>query len=174
MAVALNQLPLLGEVQAQETRAPIAEPTRLVIRSIALDLPVGNPSTTDVAALDALLSKQVVRYPTSGKLGEVGNVLIFGHSSHLPVVHNQLYKAFNGLPDLTEGTLIEVIGSGYTYTYQVTSIRKTDASEEVIDLTGKGKAKLTLSTCDTFGAKSSRWVVEADFVSAYPTPSDVQ
>ncbi len=175
MAVALSALPVLGEELAPVVaHAPIAEPSRLVIRSIGLDLPVGNPSTTNVASLDALLTKEVVRYPSSGKLGEVGNVLIFGHSSHLPVVHNQMYKAFNGLPDLSDGALIEVIGGGYTYTYQVTKIRKTDASEEVIDLSGNGGQKLTLSTCDTFGAKSSRWVVEANFVSAYPTPDATQ
>lgn len=172
--VALWSLPQLGD-EADTTSQQPAEPTvpafvpeRITSHAIGLDLPVLNPSTTNVAALDEELKSGVVRYPGSAKPGEQGNVLIFGHSSHLPVVHNQMYRAFNNLPELAEGDFVTLEGGGYAYLYRVTEVRKTDANEEYIDLSAGGGKKLTLSTCDTFGAKSSRWVVEADFVSAYP------
>ena len=77
-----------------------------------------------------------------------------------------MYKAFNALPELTAGDMVTIESSDYTYTYQVTSVRKTDATEEYIDLSADGGAKLTLSTCDNFGKKTSRWVVEATLVSS--------
>lgn len=151
----------------QKATIPVSSPTRIVIDDIKLDLPIDNPETTNVAALDELLKKAVVRYPTSAKMGENGNMLIFGHTSHLPVVHNQMYRAFNNLPNLTKGALIQVQSDKYESTYRVTSIRHADANDEVIDLSGGGENKLTLVTCDTFGAKTARWIVEAELVGSY-------
>ena len=80
-------------------------PVRIEIPSIGVRANVSNPNTTGVAALDAELTKGAVRYPGSGVPGEEGNVLIFGHSSYLPVVQNQAYKAFNGIQDRAQTTL---------------------------------------------------------------------
>lgn len=159
--VALGDLPQLSG----DAVIPAMQPTRIIINDASIDLPVSNPTATDVASLDQALLSSVVRYPGSALPGAEGNVLIFGHSSHLPVVHNQMFRAFNNLPDLTKGDFITLQGDGYSYLYQVTSVRHTDAEEEVIDLSANGGARLTLATCDTFGKKSARWVVEADFVS---------
>src|SRR3989344_665620 len=101
--LALSNLPELGEEISNPTTpevepvitAPRALPERIAISSIGLDLPVQNPITRDINALDTLLQKGPARYVDSARLGEKGNVIIFGHSSRLPVVHNQMYKAFN-------------------------------------------------------------------------------
>src|SRR3990167_3790231 len=89
--VALSALPELGSevVASGEETVVTALPGRIVIPEINLDLPVQNPSTRDIAALDELLKDGPVRYVDSAKLGEKGNVLIFAHTSHLPVVKNQ-------------------------------------------------------------------------------------
>ncbi len=172
-SVALENLPELGEkknvVEETRTVGPIALPSRIVISSIGLDLPVQNPGTRDIAALDALLKAGPARYVDSAKLGEKGNVLIFAHSSHLPVVHNQMYKAFNRVPELVEGNVITVIGTDSSgvqksYLYVVRSVRRGDAHEEIIDLSAKSGTRLTLVTCDTLTSKSTRWILEADFV----------
>jgi LPXTG-site transpeptidase (sortase) family protein len=160
--VSLANLPLLG--RATTAVIPAASPARIIAPSIGLDLPVVNPTTTNVDALDRVLSSAVARYPGSAMLGQNGNVLIFGHSSHLPIVHNQMYKAFNGLPDLKVGAVITLVGGGLSYNYQVTTVRQTDATEEYVDLSTDKGALLTLSTCDTFGKKTARWIVEAKFV----------
>ena len=176
VSVALDTLPELGDIptleslqQAEpepEPLAPGVEPERLIIQSIGLDLEVSNPQTRDLEELDGVLKDGPARYMDSALLGEKGNVLIFGHSSHLPVVHNQMYKAFNRIPELESGDLIAVHGGGMEYVYRVTDIKQVDAEEGIIDL-GRDTTKLTIVTCDTLTSKSSRFVLEAEFIGSY-------
>ena len=140
-------------------------PARILIPSVGIDLPVQNPTTHDVDALDALLVNGPARYVDSAKLGSPGNLLIFAHSSHLPIVHNQMFRAFNQIPNLVAGDSITIVGvDGKDYLYSVTSVRKADASDTTIDLSAAAGTKLTLVTCDTLTGKSARFVLEADFV----------
>lgn len=170
--VALADLPQLGDLSVSTTTdyglpttdSPVYLPSHISIPSIALNLPVYNPKTKNDAALDEVLLKGPARYVDSAKLGEAGNMLIFAHSSHLPVVHNQMFKAFNRLPELKEGDSITVSGEGHDFLYRVTRVYKTDANDAIIDLSKNNGTHLTLSTCDNFGAKTSRWVVEAEFI----------
>lgn len=165
--VALNELPELGEDIAPQTEmATAVEPERIRIAAINLDLPVSNPETRDIEELDAILKSGPARYVDSAPLGEKGNVLIFGHSSHLPVVHNQMYKAFNKIPDLEAGDSISIEAGGKEYLYQVTSVKQVDAEEGIIDLSKEGN-RLTIVTCDTLTGKSARYVLEAEFVGSY-------
>ena len=122
--------------------------------------------TRDIAALDELLKDGPVRYVDSSRLGEKGNVLIFAHTSHLPVVKNQMYKAFNRVPELEAGDSITVEGDGRSYLYTVRSVRQASAEEAVIDLSPSVGRKLTLVTCDTLTGKDARYILEADFVAA--------
>lgn len=171
--VALSNLPELGEEFtepiAQDETTPLqkgVEPSHISIPKINLDLPVSNPSTRDVEALDAILKSGPARHVDSALLGEKGNVLIFGHSSHLPVVHNQMYKAFNRVPELTSGDIVTITAGGKDYIYSVTSLRRADANEELIDVSRTGN-RLTLVTCDTLTSKSTRWVLEAELIGTY-------
>jgi len=138
-------------------------PTRIEIPSIGVAANISNPNTTNIQALDQALLTGAVRYPGTGKLGAKGNVLIFGHSSYLPVVHNQAYKAFNDIQHLKKGDLITVYGEEQVYLYEVDTVEETNTSEGEIRLDVNG-ARLTLATCDTFGAKADRFVVTASLV----------
>jgi len=149
----------------------VEQPVRIIIPSIGINSRVRNPVSRDIATLDTALLSGVVRYPGSSKLGESGNMLLFGHSSYLPVVNNQNYKAFNGIQKLMKGDQVLVQSEGLEYVYRVTSVRKTDASEALIDLRKDGSLRLTLSTCNSFGSASERFIVEADFVGSYPIAS---
>ena len=140
-------------------------PVRIVVPAIGLDARVTNPVSVDIAVLDAALLEGAVRYPTSAKLGETGTVVIFGHSSYLPVVSNQNFKAFNDIQHLAEGDRIEVVGRGRRYIYEVTDVRHASAEEDGIPLATSGQV-LTLATCDSFGAKTDRFVVTANFVES--------
>lgn len=143
-------------------------PVSVVIDAIGTNVPVLNPVSTDIAALDAALLKGAVHYPGSANLGDSDNMVIFGHSSYLPVVRNQAYKAFNGLQNLNEGNLVRVRSGEEEEVYRVVSVRLAKASaDEVIELS-TGSKMLTLVTCNTFGEKSDRWVVTAEFVGRYP------
>ncbi len=149
--------------KAQTVTKAIGEnPTRIVIDKIGVDATVANPNTTNAATLDDYLKEGAVRYPGSGSLG-AGNMFIFGHSTSIIVVHNQAYKTFNGLRDLKSGDVIKVYGASKIYEYRVTSVRLADSSEVLVKFDAS-KNMLTLSSCNTFGAKSERYVVEADYV----------
>ncbi|MEK7106751.1 MAG: sortase [Patescibacteria group bacterium] len=164
--IALSNLPQLGGPLDEAVVS--AEPARMTIPALGKDLPIQNPATKDIDALTEVLKAGPARYVDSAKLGEKGNMLLFGHSSHLPVVRNQMYKAFNDIETLAEGDSISVFGGGKEYIYRVTSVRMADAKTETIDLS-KGSARLTLVTCNTLGEKTARWIVEAEFVGTVPS-----
>ena len=142
-------------------------PMKIEIKTIGSLAEIANPTTLDIVALDKELLKGAVRYPTSAKLGEIGNVVLFGHSSYLPVVGNQAYKTFNGIQKLVAGDVITVYSSDTAYTYRVKGVAKEIAdNNSAIPLSVAGKM-LTLVTCNSFGAKLDRFVVTADFVESH-------
>ncbi len=149
----------------QETATP-ESPVRVVAKNIGLDAAVVNPSSTNVAILDQALESGAVRYPTSSLLGVNGTVLLFGHSSYLPVVYHQYYKTFNKIQDLKVGAIVSVYSEGSEYRYAVSGVRVANATEDVVELSASGK-HLVLVTCDSFSQKTSRFVVTADFVGTY-------
>jgi len=158
-AISLNALtPMLPE-----------SPTKIEISAIGVSAIIANPATTDIATLNKELLKGAVRYPSSARLNENGNVVLFGHSSYLPIVGNQAYKTFNGIQKLKVGDIVIVYASDTAYTYNVKSVTKESANENsAIPLLVEGKM-LTLVTCNSFGTKEDRFVVVADFVESHPS-----
>ena len=103
-------------------------PKRIVIPQIGMDLSVQNPETRDIGLLDTLLQSGPARFMDSARLGGRGNVLIFAHSSNVPVVRNQMYKAFNRIPELSVGNVITLVGDdGVEYLYRVRSVQQVNA-----------------------------------------------
>lgn len=145
-------------------QAVLAEsPTRIVIDKIGVDIKISNPITTNTSTLDEYLKQGAVRYPGSGLLGS-GNMFIFAHSAEAYVIlNNMALKAFNGLKNLKSGDIIKVSGPTRVYTYRVTSVSLVNKDKALVEF-NNNKNMLTLSTCNTFGAKSDRYVVEADYV----------
>lgn len=170
-SVALSSLPVLGlstsSGQANDSVAVSGvEPVRIEVASVGIDLPVQNPATRDIQALDDLLQQGPARYTDSARLGEDGNVLIFAHSSHLPIVRNQMFRAFNAVPDLKTGDSITLVGDdGKKYLYSVESVVQADTNDGTqIPLSPALGKKLTLVTCNTLVGKSARWILTANFV----------
>lgn len=152
----------VSETPAYLQKAAAEVPVYIRIPKAGVDTAVSNPDSTDIAVLDQYLTRGAVRYPGSGKIGE-GNMLLFGHSSNWKVVKNPAYKAFNNIWELKAGDEIYIKSATGTYLYKVRGVKLVDASEELVDFSAKGNI-LTLSTCDTFGKKQDRYVVEADYV----------
>lgn len=163
-SVALSSLPDLGDASLATTSLGVL-PAHISIPGAGIDLDVQNPATTDLAALDALLQNGPARFTNSAKLGVPGTVIIFAHSSHLPLVHNKMFQAFNNIPELKAGDSITLTGEdGKSYLYHVTKLYKADATNTSIDVSPSLGTRLVLVTCDTLTGKSARFVLEADFV----------
>ncbi len=136
------------------------------IPSVSIDINIEHPESRDITVLDQALQDGVVQYPGTGLLNEETNIFIFGHSSFLPNVINKNYQAFNGLKNVEVGD--EVFVDSYTtrYVYRVESLELAEADVVRVNFE-EGKRKLTLSTCNSFGAESERYVVEAVYVGSY-------
>ena len=136
-------------------------PARIVIPKSNTDVIVLNPESLDMNDLDAALLDGVVRHPQSAHFTDEGNILIFGHSSYLPTVFNKNFQAFNGVQNLLWGDEVTLYSKdGIEYKYRVNRVYKVKASETIID-NARGKAKLTIVTCNSFGSKDDRFIVEA-------------
>ncbi len=135
-------------------------PTSIYIKKLNRKVNVNNPVSGSIDILNKSLLTGVVRHPDSAKLNQKGSVLIFGHSSYLPKVINKNFQAFNGIQGLVWGDLIEVNSDNFTYVYKVDKVYETKATDANIPIAGT-KNKLVLATCNTFGEKEDRFIVEA-------------
>lgn len=136
------------------------KPSRIVIPSVGIDSVIIQPESPTISVLDSALQQGAVYYPGSGVI-EQGNIFIFGHSSRLPVVVNQAYKTFNDIENTKIGDEIILYDrNGKKYTYEVERVYQANAETAFIDLSRSGR-RLTISTCNSFGTKSDRWVVDA-------------
>ena len=159
-----------GNISPSLSHGSVVLPYKIYIPALKKSLKVHSPSSTKISVLNKGLKKAVLRYPGTATLNESSrNMVIFGHSSHLPtdMVFNQMYRAFNGIEKLRYGRHIVLYGSdGYKYVYAVRSVRKVKASRAKIEI-NTPKKTLTLITCDNFGAKEDRWIVKSEFIRKY-------
>ncbi|MFA6273389.1 MAG: sortase [Candidatus Paceibacterota bacterium] len=154
-----NDLPTLEP----DTSTTGKQPIRLMIEKIGVNSPVENPQSRDLTVLDEALLKGVVHYPGSGSLESNTNMFLFGHSTNWVVVNNQAFKSLNRLNELRLGDEIKLFSDEKEYRYKVTKVELVDQNEVLVKFE-VGKRKLTLSTCDSFGKKTDRFVVEADYI----------
>jgi LPXTG-site transpeptidase (sortase) family protein len=136
-------------------------PYRIIAPTISLDTLVQLPAASDYVTLDAALGRGPVYYPGSGLAGN-GNMFIFGHSTSYQIVQNRAFQVFNNIKNLKQGEEIMVYGDKKMYVYTVREVELVDKDVTFVSFT-PGQNTLTLSTCDSFGKKSDRYVVEADF-----------
>jgi LPXTG-site transpeptidase (sortase) family protein len=147
---------------------PVELPRSIHIKKLDRTINILNPVSRTVRDLDEALLSGVVRHPDAARLGQEGNVFILGHSSHLPQVFNQNFKAFNGIETLEWGDLIEITGDQYVYTYRVERVYEAKANDATIIPINTEDRRLTLATCNSFGSIDDRFIVEAVEVSVRP------
>ncbi|MEF2175292.1 MAG: sortase [Candidatus Absconditabacteria bacterium] len=140
---------------------------RIRITSIGVDAPVADvlyKTTQDIedANYDAELFKGVVKYPFTTNPGEVGNTLIFGHTSYYWWKKNPYGEIFSKLRKLKKGDSIELMRDGKLYEYDVEQIlvKTPNRVKEVIDQYYDGQY-LTLMGCYPIGTDKNRMLVVA-------------
>lgn len=152
--------------EASVVTAEPSNPLHITIPSVGIDINVENPKSRSIEVLDNALSRGAVHYPGTGFLTEDTNIFIFGHSSFLPNVMNKNYQAFNNLNKVSFGDEVFVDSESVRYVYRVTRVELAKAEEIQVDFS-RGTRKLTLSTCNSFGTESERYIVEALYVGSY-------
>ena len=147
------------EPEQEQVEHPL--PTKIIFDSLNnKEVTVLNPASRDIEDLDEALLEGVVRHPDSADFEHEGNIFILGHSSYLPNVLNHNFQAFNGIQELTWGDRIRLQSEDTEYVYRVERVFQAAAADVIVPFT-PGEARLTLSTCDSFGSKDDRFVVEA-------------
>lgn len=138
-------------------------PNAIVIDKLNKRIPVLNPDSGSVSALDKALLSGAVRHPDSADFERIGTIFMFGHSSYLPNVLNKNFQAFNGIQDLEWGDEIRLESEDKVYIYRVDKVYQVQASDAEVGIV-TGEAKLTLATCNSFGSKDDRYIVESSLV----------
>jgi len=172
-AAAAGAAPLAAEAFTDEKEEVVIQhilPLTMYIDKLDRTLPVHNPTSRAVADLDSALLNGIVRHPDSAHFGQEGTMFILGHSSYLPSVNNRFFKAFYGIQDLTWGDTITVTSADRQYVYQVDNVYKARAQEVSVPIATPG-SRLTLATCNSFGTKDDRYIVEAKLLYSEDLPN---
>ena len=157
------------------TGAVSAEP-RLIIPKLNVDVPVhfGIPLSDVMSAMN----NGVAHYRIAGASafpGELGNVVITGHSAGDVYSSNPYKYIFSGLERLEDGDLIYVNYNSTRYTYQVKKKEVVEPSNVAALVTDTDKPTLTLVTCTPLGTSRYRLLVTADQISpSYETAGETE
>ena len=147
---------------------------RLIIPKLNVDVPVA--FGIDIDEVMSAMNYGVAQYSIPGANalpGQIGNLVITGHSAGDIYSSNPYKFIFSGLERLEVGDLIYVNYESTRYTYQVTKqevVEPTDVAALIYDT---DKPMLTLITCTPLGTSRYRLLVTAEQISPDPNPDNV-
>ncbi len=141
------------------------DPNQVEIPSLGIKAPIVEPISNKETDFQEALKTGVVHFPGSAKVGEEGNMYIFGHSSDFAFKAGSYKTVFALLPNIKNNAEIIVTNNeGTKFTYIVTGqkiVRSNDTS--VLDQNTHGKKILTLQTSYPIGTALKRYIVIAEF-----------
>lgn len=132
----------------------------------ALSVPKINIKDAYVSTIDTDLGKHLINYPGTSIPGEIGNAVIFGHST-LPQLYNSKdYKTIlSNAYKLKIGDSIYSNVNGVTYQYNIYRISVVDPDDTSVFLQDYDNSYLTLVTCTPPGTVWKRLVIKARLVN---------
>ncbi len=149
------------------SEAPTADP-RLLIPKLNVDVPVFFNISNDTATINNAMNHGVAQFKIPGAdamPGQIGNLVISGHSAGDIYSNNQYKFIFSGLERLVDGDLIYVNYNSVRYTYKVYK-RETVEPTNVAALVYKiDKPILPLITCTPLGSDRYRLLVMAEQIN---------
>jgi LPXTG-site transpeptidase (sortase) family protein len=144
---------------------------KIIIPKINVEATVvyDEPSIDD-AAVQGALERGVLHYATTPDPGQLGNAVIFGHSSG-NILNKGKYKfAFLLLKSVEKGDTFMLQKDGKRYVYKVYNKFITSPSDlSVLNPPTDRKAIVTLITCDPPGLSTNRLIIQAEQI--YPDPT---
>ena len=147
---------------------------RLIIPKLNVDVPVAfNISTDDVMSA---MNHGVAQFSIPGANalpGQIGNLVITGHSAGDIYSSNPYKFIFSGLERLENGDLIYINYDSTRYTYQVTKQEVVEPTNIEALIYDTDQPMLTLITCTPLGTSRYRLLVTAEQISPDPNPDNV-
>lgn len=139
---------------------------RLIIPKLNIDVPVH--FGIKVSEVMSAMNHGVAHYRISGASaypGEIGNLVITGHSAGDVYSSNPYKYIFSGLERLESGDLVYVNYESVRYTYKVTKKEVVEPSNVGALMIETNKPILTLITCTPLGTSRYRLLVSAEQIS---------
>lgn len=163
-------------IDANVTTAPGPDP-KLMIPKLNVDVPIAFDISNDDTTVMEAMNHGVAHFAIPGAdalPGQVGNLVITGHSAGDIYSANPYKFIFSGLERLTEGDLIYVNYDSVRYTYSVTKKETVEPSNVAALVYDTDKPVLTLITCTPLGTSRYRLLVTAEQINPNPdtTTSD--
>lgn len=148
---------------------PNAQP-RLIIPSIGIDVPyiTDEPSFAEDKVQQAL-RKGVAHFGTTALPGQIGNMVVIGHSSEALWAPGKYKYAFTLLNKVPHKALVYVDYKGERYIYRITSSKVVEPNDVSVIDQSTDTPDITLITCTPVGVSSHRLVLKGTQIS--PAPS---
>ena len=149
------------------SEAPTADP-RLLIPKLNVDVPVLYNLATDPATINDAMNRGVAQFKIPGAdamPGQIGNLVISGHSAGDIYSNNQYKFIFSGLERLVDGDLIYINYNLVRYTYKVFKRETVEPTNVAALIYPTDKPLLTLITCTPLGTDRYRLLVTAEQIN---------
>lgn len=146
--------------------------SRLMIPKLNVDVPVNFGIPNDENSINVAMENGVAQFSIPGANampGEIGNLVITGHSAGDIYSNNQYKFIFSGLERLNVGDLIYIDYQGTRYTYSVTGFETVEPSNVAALVYETNKPMLTLITCTPLGTARYRLLVSAEQINPVPS-----
>ena len=150
---------------------------RLIIPKLNVDVPINFGIPNDTASINAAMENGVAQFSIPGASampGEIGNLVITGHSAGDVYSSNQYKFIFSGLERLTNGDLIYIDYQGVRYTYTVVRMETVEPTDVAALVYETDKPMLTLITCTPLGTSRYRLLVTAEQINPAPSGATQQ
>ena len=157
-----------SEIEAVDptvTQAVSADP-RLIIPKLNIDVPIH--FGISLGEVMSAMNNGVAHYRIAGASafpGEIGNLVITGHSAGDVYSSNPYKYIFSGLERLEDGDLVYVNYKSVRYTYRIVKKEVVEPSNVAALVVDTDKPLLTLVTCTPLGTSRYRLLVTAEQIS---------
>lgn len=155
----------LEAIDPTVTGSVSADP-RLIIPKLNVDVPV--IYNIPLSEVDAAMNRGVAQFSIPGANaipGQVGNLVISGHSAGDIYSSNPYKFIFSGLERLVVGDLIYINYNSVRYTYRMTKRETVEPSNVGALIYETDKPMLTLITCTPLGTSRYRLLITAEQIS---------
>jgi sortase A len=146
---------------------PSAGP-QILIPTIGVKAPIIFEQSTAEWAVQLALRRGVNHYGNTVNPGQIGNTVIFGHSSGAVWAPGDYKFVFTLLDKVKAGDQITIDYEGTRYTYVVTGTEIIVPTNLSVLNQNTNKPTLTLITCTPVGTSKYRFVVHADQITPDP------